>query len=682
MSLIRNHIEKDNSRVEIRTGLFNQKYIGSESKVMEFTIITPPEYEALVLEAIGRVGVAQLKEVSGEFEQPKDDDKVSLIYKTLYEKFHGTYKKLVEITLFEPEWEDLSKEELREFTYDPEGTVDSFLYSINDCIERLDRSRELGGRREAMRARGLLVSKVEMERAHSSEYDEGKRCLGVGVVDIQYRSRITEYLKRFEDVSYKLAEASPKIGYIFVAGPDERREWVETIFSLFEVKNLFEVLTTRDDLLVLDAELHQETFKECKEEIEKLRLQVERGEEVNVLTGQIEKILKDQCTPTFGKARFLDHMLWILSNEAAPVLRMKVISVIQGWIPEKKIQVLDEAMHDLEKRTGELFLVKYKDPSPEEGAPTPRITLKPRFLDPAFTLMSLRGWPSTHEVNPAIITIIVFSLQFGIMFGDVGQGLIFLLLGLLLSRRYKSGMTSKLATMFVPMGVFAIIFGFLYGEVFLMEGIIHPILFSPIHDVGKLFKFVLGIAVLEMCIGLVIGAINAVKEGHILGPVGQHGAGSILFLVGLYFGALYLIEVGDFRATMSHWSFMMMVAGLLLSGIEPLVTSFMHGNPGAEVLGEVIAAFMMVFVEILANFFSFLRIGAFTLAHACLAVAAHALTEALGPIGIVLMNVIAMTFEFISCSVQSLRLLYYEFMSKFFKGTGDQLRPFRLMEES
>lgn len=36
----------------------------------EFTIITPPEYEALVLEAIGRIGAAQLKEVTGEFESP------------------------------------------------------------------------------------------------------------------------------------------------------------------------------------------------------------------------------------------------------------------------------------------------------------------------------------------------------------------------------------------------------------------------------------------------------------------------------------------------------------------------------------------------------------------------------------------------------------------------------------
>jgi len=492
----------------------------------EFTIITPPEYEALVLEVIGGIGVAQLKEVTGEFEKPGDIGESSVAFRGLYERFHETYKSLVEITFFEPEWEDLSKAELSEFTYDPEGTVDRFNTRIEECIKNFERAQELEARREAMRARRLLVSKAELERGKALLGDELKRCLGVGVVDLQSLQRLFEYLQRFEDVNYQMVEISPERGYIFVAGPENRREWVENLFSILEVKNIFEVLNSREILLKIDAELHKEAFKECREEIERLRLFIEREEEVNVIKGHIDKILKDQCTPALGKARFLDHMLRILSNEEVPVLRMKVISVIQGWIPEDKVHVLDKALHNLEDRMGEQFIVHYKTPSPEEKAPTPRTTIKPRFLDPAFTLMSLRGWPSTHEVNPAIITIFVFSLQFGIMFGDVGQGLIFLILGLLLSRKFKKGITSKLATMFVPMGIFAIIFGFLYGEIFLIEGIIHPILFSPIHQVGKLFKFVLGIAVLEMCIGLAIGSINAVKEGHILGPIGQHGAGS------------------------------------------------------------------------------------------------------------------------------------------------------------
>ena len=42
------------------------------------------------------------------------------------------------------------------------------------------------------------------------------------------------------------------------------------------------------------------------------------------------------------------------------------------------------------------------------------------------------------------------------------------------------------------------------------------------------------------------------------------------------------------------------------------------------------------------------------------------------------MNVIALSFEFISSSVQSIRLLYYEFMGKFFHGEGIRFKPFRI----
>ena len=91
-------------------------------------------------------------------------------------------------------------------------------------------------------------------------------------------------------------------------------------------------------------------------------------------------------------------------------------------------------------------------------------------------------------------------------------------------------------------------------------------------------------------------------------------------------------------------------------------------------------AIMKTFVEGLANLFSFLRIAAFALAHASLAIAAEALSHSLGiaGVGLIIMNIIALSFEMMSSSVQSLRLLYYEFMGKFFQGEGIPFRPFRI----
>jgi vacuolar-type H+-ATPase subunit I/STV1 len=48
-------------------------------------------------------------------------------------------------------------------------------------------------------------------------------------------------------------------------------------------------------------------------------------------------------------------------------------------------------------------------------------------------------------------------------------------------------------------------------------------------------------------------------------------------------------------------------------------------------------------------------------------------------IGVIMVgNVIALVLEGIVCSVQALRLEYYEFFSKFFSGGGQPFKPFRL----
>ena len=411
---------------------------------------------------------------------------------------------------------------------------------------------------------------------------------------------------------------------------------------------------------MLDLEKREETINQYGEEIEKCEEEIEK----------LQKLIEIELEPPLRTFESLRR---------APVLRTEMLSVVQGWIPTEKLPEFKETIGGLEKEIGEQLIVQYEDPSHEEKVPTMRPTIRPKFFDPAVKLTTLRGWPTAHELNPSMVTLLIFSLQFGMMFGDVGQGLIFLILGLILSRKFKRGLASKLGVAFVPMGIMAIFFGFLYGEVFLVEGIIQPLLFSPLHSIMRLFQMVLGIAVLEMSVGLVLGAINEYKEGNIAGIIGEHGAGGILFFVGLYFMATEFYISMDFFAIMGHWSFIVLMIGLLMAFVEPILSAvIMHKKISFEVVMEGMAALLITFIEGLANFFSFLRIAAFALAHASLAVAAHSMTDFMGVGGIILMNVIAMSFEFISSSVQALRLLYYEFMGKFFKGTGTPFKPFRV----
>jgi vacuolar-type H+-ATPase subunit I/STV1 len=138
----------------------------------------------------------------------------------------------------------------------------------------------------------------------------------------------------------------------------------------------------------------------------------------------------------------------------------------------------------------------------------------------------------------------------------------------------------------------------------------------------------------------------------------------------------------DIMLLVSGWPFQLMLLGMGLSFIEPMLHSLMHGHGigGIEAIGEGIGGLLLTFVEGLANMFSFLRVAAFAIAHVSLSVAAETMGHAIqSPIaGLVIMNLIAMSFEFVASSVQSIRLLYYEFMGKFFHGEGMRFKPFRV----
>jgi vacuolar-type H+-ATPase subunit I/STV1 len=156
-----------------------------------------------------------------------------------------------------------------------------------------------------------------------------------------------------------------------------------------------------------------------------------------------------------------------------------------------------------------------------------------------------------------------------------------------------------------------------------------------------------------------------------------------LYITGLYLSASTMFTEGlDIMVLVANWPFKLMISGMLLSFVEPILHSLLHGHGigGMEAIGEGIGGLLMTFVEGLANMFSFLRVAAFAIAHVSLSSAGEAMGHAIGsPIGgIIIMNVIALSFEFISSSVQSIRLLYYEFMGKFFHGEGIRFKPFRI----
>ncbi len=712
------------------------------------TIITFPEYESLVLDSLGAAGVTQLTEVTGpDYDEYKKEVK-GPEYKTLYDEVAPRYKELKKLINFEIEVTTPLLDVLRDYTRNPEVRTKQAIQHLDRVIGKLKDVREAQAneserlskeydekisrgsalfhekRRSLVEQHARWDTKIELIKALGTE--DLKNSLAYGIINTEFLKRLEQHLAKQPEVKIKANSINASESFILVSGPESTRKTVLDHFLVFEVYDLSVVLgeeakaiidpynrgkmlekfqsemgvwiksieapgeTFDEKLAVLETE-HQSDIKRIEEEkTAKLQTATESVKEryANVLAD-----VKVSEMAALSEATFCYTMLRLATDSRAPVMRTKVFSILQGWTPAENIGEFNEAIKEVEQKTGEKIIYEVDDVNPgDRGVPTPAPVMHPSFLQSNWKLTTLRGYPNSNEFNPAYLSIIVFAFQFGLMYGDVGQGLLILLIGIFLSRKYTRGMLKYLGGLFLPMGVSAIIFGFLYGSIFLNEEFLHhlyqPIMPNPIHDTTSLLKLVFLIAAIEVIIGLMIGAYNQIKKGNPVGALGEHGLGMILYVGGLYLTAMYFISIGmNFMQALSYWGFYVMILGMLLSFAEPVIHSIQHGHGvGMESIGEGIGGLLMTFVEGLANLFSFLRIAAFALAHASLAIAAEALNEAIVlpvpiPIGLLIMNIVAMSFELISSTVQSLRLLYYEFMGKFFDGSGVPFKPFTVPRE-
>lgn len=695
--------------------------------IKKVTIVTPPEYESLILEALDKSRAIQLKKVSGhDLEWLKKGSEKVTNYKALYDEIHPRYLELSELSDHDIKRVTPSIEEFRSFTAEPEAEANAILEKLGSLLTQTREVREahdnemrqvidelqgeVARQEREWRAKEESIAdesagiKAKLESVRALEPEELKSCFAVGIVKDELIPTLDEYMKRYPDLLYKAVSTSSEESLLFVFGTEAGRKWVESLFLVFGVKDIFDVLDTVDVLLVLDPKKREEVIKKYQDEVKRFE-EDEAGlaerestrEALEKLKEDYDKRIKDfeakhakenqtlrvEQGDALGKIAYMDYLLAILSDDRAPVMRTRVISVLQGWVPENKVSDFNEAISEVESNIGEKLFVQFEEASHDDhNIPNPAPEFKPAFMAPAWKLTSLRGWPSANEINPMYISLIVFSFQFGLMFGDIGQGAVFLIAGLIMNRKFKSGMMSKLGTLFIPMGFFAIIFGIGYDSIFLVEGLLfnhNQFMPNPIHETTTLMKWVFKIAAVEIVFGLVLGMVNQWKAGHKWGVLGQHGIGMILYVVGLSLSVFEFIRISDFIAVLSYWGFYVMMSGLVLAMLAPILEAVVGKHFTVEVIGEGVGALLMVFVEGLANLFSFLRIVAFALAHASLAGAALQLAGFMGTIpSLILMNLIAMTFEFMSSGVQSLRLLYYEFMSKFYHGEGVPFSPFRI----
>ncbi len=371
--------------------------------------------------------------------------------------------------------------------------------------------------------------------------------------------------------------------------------------------------------------------------------------------------------------------------------------VIAGWVPEESASRLVDALRGT---LGERAVIDLERPEslPEvsEGLlKVPILHRNPLLLRPFQRLVALYGTPDYAEVEPTAFFAASFLLMFGVMFGDLGHGLVLFSAGFLLFRHFPRFLDYGILLM--EAGAASALFGILYGSFFGVEGLLPVLWISPLRDLRHFLALAIGLGVVLVSAGLVINVVNGWRSGDrlnaLLGPRGLFGA--FLYWVVL---ALILRAALPESFTLPPWVlFALLGVSALLLGARPWLVRRLRREgpprpaaargPAGLVLLEGAVELVDTVFACFANTLSFVRVAAFAAVHAGVFLAVFALADtvarlrfggALSAAALVAGNAVMILLEGLAVSVQVLRLEYYEFFGKFFRGGGESYRPLAL----
>jgi V/A-type H+-transporting ATPase subunit I len=289
-----------------------------------------------------------------------------------------------------------------------------------------------------------------------------------------------------------------------------------------------------------------------------------------------------------------------------------------------------------------------------EGVVAPSVLRNPRWARPFETMTAMMGVPGERDADPSIVIAVLAPLLFGFMFGDVVQGAVIAFAGFWLGRRMAP------LRLLVPGGLVAIAFGLLFGSVFAREDVLPALWLHPLEHPLPVLGAALGFGVVVLLIGLALDGLQRAWQGTLRQWLGID-AGLVCAYLGMVGAAL------DLRAL---WALPLGIAWALAGAA--LNAPGARGAAVARVAGEGLERLLQLAV----NTISFVRVGAFALAHAGLCAAVVGMAEIAGP-GywpvLILGNVAIIGLEGLVVSIQTTRLVLFEFFVRFLTAQG---RPF------
>jgi V/A-type H+-transporting ATPase subunit I len=383
-----------------------------------------------------------------------------------------------------------------------------------------------------------------------------------------------------------------------------------------------------DNLALLERRLHR-----ARRGIERMRGALERVSEAAGLPAALADI---------------ERLRWFV--EQVPQLAgSEHFAWLSGWTAARA-NTLRAALAAASVRA----LIRFSEPPQDLVAPL--ILRNPWWARPFELFARALGVPGRTEVDPSPLLAVIAPLLFGYMFADVGQGAVLLLLGLALSKRYP------FMRLLIAGGASAVAFGFVFGGLFSHEHAIAALWFHPLDDPLTMLGVPLAFGAALIALGQLLNGLEAYWRGALR--------------------RWLLTDAGLLAAYVAAGFGLWRPAGFWLAAAG--LGWYLLGHGLAERRAAAVAAALGTLLEqafqLAVNTLSFVRVGAFALAHAGLSAAIVALAAAAGhPLAAVAVfavgNLVVIVLEALMVAIQVTRLMLFEFFIRFLRGEGRPFRP-------
>ncbi|MDH3610244.1 MAG: ATPase [Nitrosopumilus sp.] len=392
----------------------------------------------------------------------------------------------------------------------------------------------------------------------------------------------------------------------------------------------------------------------------------------------------------------------------------KNFAVIQGYIPKKMEKKFNEVTSQWTSITEEIN-------DKETLSNLPVYLDNPKWVRTYEVITTSQGIPRRGEFDPTWMIALMWPIFYGLMFADLGHGLLLMGLGLLFKFKGQGGL-SRWGMLLAMSGAAGAVAGVFQGEIFGFhiehfagfEALLHE--GGPLHSIEWLIgaisvaELTIDQVILILKVSIFLGVIhlgwafllrisNYVKNGDKDAMIFEAIPNLFMWLgvFGVMMGAIgsgydvmnmysrihaeavpwVSVLVGDWAVVwlVVRVSIVIILACIVLMIIGGIKHNKKHPEFGGDMVSVIMEVLLGKTIECLAHTISYARIGIMLLVHAALLLTVNNAYKSMGgldsPTALVLIvggQIGIMLIEGLIVYIQSLRLHLYEFFTKWYDG--------------